>query len=139
MNLQEEQQPKAKSSIIVTLPSTNCNPHQGFPMIESCSLDSSNRRMNNRFRGISRGFFTIEIIIHVCSRGTVRDVLRWHVSTQFESIIPTCIFISPPRNCEDCPVHREPVCMAPNHRQFSLGRLPYLPHVDCYYCYCYFQ
>jgi len=76
-----------------------CDPHQGFTTFESPVFDGGNGRMNECFSGIWRDFFIIETPMSVYSRREVRNVLRWQVSTQPETMTPTFMFISP-RDCE---------------------------------------
>jgi len=84
----------------------HCDTHQGFTMIESILLDASNRGMKDDFRDMWRGILMFEAPISVDGRCEVWNVLRWQISTQAESITPTCIFINP-RDCEGPSLHRE--------------------------------
>ena len=83
-----------------------CDPHQGFTIIESTVPDDSNGRMKDDLRGIFRGPLMKETIIKVDGGCEVWNDLRWQVSPQVESIIPTFISINP-RDCEDPSLHRE--------------------------------
>jgi len=96
-----------------------CNPYQGYTINESIFLDASNGRMKDDFRDIFRDSF-----ISVDSRCEVRNILRWHVSMEVETIRPTSIFISP-RDCEGPSLHRESESIPPPPS--SLGR----SHVPC--------
>jgi len=60
-------------------------------MIESMSLDRGNGQMKDDFCGIERGTFITDAVIHVDGGCEVRNVLRWQVSTEVETIIPTSI------------------------------------------------
>ena len=83
-----------------------CNPHQGFTTIESTVLDGGNGWMKDDLLGIFRGFFITETVIKVDGGCEVWNVLRWQVSPEVETIIPTFIFINP-RDCEGPSLHRE--------------------------------
>ena len=90
-----------------------CDPNQGITPKESLSLDDSNGRVKDDFRGIFRGSFITEAPIRVDGRCEVRNDLRWQVSTQPETINPTSIFVNP-RDCEGPSLHRESEFMPPN-------------------------
>jgi len=65
------------------------------------------------FRDILRGAFTIEAMISVDSRRKVWNGIRWQVSTEVESMIPTSISINP-RDCKRPPVDRESEFIPPS-------------------------
>ena len=89
------------------------DPRQGLALKESHVLDDVNGRSKDNFRGTFRGAFIIEAIIGVDGRREVWNILRWQVSTEVESIIPTFIFINP-RDCEDPSLHRESEFITPH-------------------------
>jgi len=83
--------------------------------MESISLDGGNGRMKDDFSDIFRGSFTIEAMISVDSRREVRNVLRWQVYPESETILPTfiCIFTISSRDFEGPSVDRETEVMPP--------------------------
>jgi len=83
-----------------------CDPHKGLATPESMGLDGGNGGMKDDFRGIMRGVFMTEAPISVDSRRKVWNGIRWQVSTEVESMIPTSISINP-RDCKRPPVDRE--------------------------------
>jgi len=69
----------------------NCNPHQGFTIIESHALDGSNGRMKDDFCGITRGTLILEAPIGVDSRREVWNGPPAVTATNFSVPVPVVL------------------------------------------------
>ena len=67
--------------------------------------------MKDDFRDILRGTFIFETPISVDGGCEVRNLLRWQVSTQFESTLPTSTIRSGACDCQCPSVDRETECI----------------------------